>query len=95
MLISGLDVCTVGNVDDFGKDVRFLPTVDKVGTVVVLVKGIGLSDDTIGSDVKVDTVEVGALSVDAAEELLVAIGDCGDEVFNVIVEATSCFLHND
>ena len=42
LLINGLDVvCTAGSVDDFGNDeFEVSPMFDKLGTVVVLVKGI-------------------------------------------------------
>ena len=46
LLINGLDVvCTAGSVDDFGNDeFEFSPMFDKLGTVVVLVKGICFSN---------------------------------------------------
>ena len=43
LLIKGLEVCTVGKVDDFGRAELFPPILDKVGIVVVLGKDIGLS----------------------------------------------------
>ena len=66
LLITGLEDCTVGKVDDLVNDWLVLPIVDNdVGRVVVLVKGIGFSvavstDTTVAADV---VVKLGVIEV--------------------------------